>query len=426
MQENRIFDPKQECMEAKDREKYFREKIQQQAKYTYDHSPAMKAKFDKAGVKPADIRELADLVKIPITRKDELIDLRKSNPPWGGLLGIDDSLLPNIFMSPGPIFDPMPISEDENFFRKFEKTFFAAGFRKGDIAVNTWSYHMVPAGHWMEEGLRRLGVTVIPMGTGNTELQVAVLKDLKVTGWMGSCGFFMNILEQAEKMGVKPQRDFSLRTLCAGGEMGGGPMRKLFLEKYGLPSFDAYGTADTGIFAYECSENTGMHITEEVFVEIVDPNTGKQLGPDEVGEVVVTPFVKTYPLFRFGTGDLSCYNDRECPCGRTSVRLPRIMGRIGDAVRVRGMFVHPRQTDEVMLKCKEIAQYQLIVTRPSTRDEMLLRIELSCEPVDREEWEGELRKSFQNVCKVKFDAIEIVTKGTIASNSKKVLDNRVY
>lgn len=426
MQNDKIYDPDLECMSALDRQAYYDKHIRQQVEYAYKHSAAVHSKLDVAGIRPAHIRNVKDLEKIPITHKDELIDLRKSDPPWGGLLGVAPHKLPKIFMSPGPIYDPMAAPEDKGFYRRLEKTLYAAGFRKGDIAVNTWSYHMVPSGHWYEEGLRRLGVTVIPMGTGNTELQVRVLQDTKAAGWLGTCGFFMNILEQAEKVGLDPRHDFSLRILCAGGEMGGGPMRKVFQEKYGLPSFDTYGTADTGVLAYECTEKTGMHVAEEVFVEIVDPKTGKQLGPNEIGEVVITPFVKTYPLIRFGTGDLSSYSEDICLCGRTSIRLPRIMGRIGDAVRVRGMFVHPRQTDEVMAGCVEVANYQFIVTRPSTRDEMVLKVELARKPHDQEAWENKLRSSFQGICKVKFDTIEIVPAGSISLGEKKLIDKRVY
>lgn len=423
---NTVFDPARECMTSAARNKYYLERVQVQAKYSYEHSPAMKAKFDKAGVKPADILSLHDLEHIPITHKDDLIDMRSADPPWGGLLGIEAKKIPKIFMSPGPIYDPMPAKEDDEFFLRIQKALYTAGFREGDIAVNTWAYHMVPAGHWYEEGLRRLGVTVIPMGTGNTDLQVRVLQDMKATGWLGSSSFFMNILEYAEKSGLDPRKDFSLRVLYAGGEMGGGPMRKLFQEKYGFPSFDAYGTADSGIIAYECGQKTGMHIAEELFVEIVDPATGRQLGQDEIGEVVVTPFIKTYPLFRFGTGDLSSFTNTVCPCGRTSLRLPRIMGRSGDAVRVRGMFVHPRQTDEVISRFKEVAGYQFIVTRPASRDEMILRVELKEELADREDWEKRIKSAIQDTCKVKCDMIETVRPGIIATGAKKVLDKRKY
>ncbi len=413
-----------EGMSRREREEYYNRRLQQQVKYAYENAPAMRAKLDEAGVTPSDIRTIKDMERIPITTKDQLIDLRKANPPWGGLLGVPPERLQKVFMSPGPIYDAGSISDD--FYRRWAKAYHAGGFRKGDLVVNTWSYHMVPAGHWLEEGLRRLGCTVIPMGVGNTELQVQVLRDMKVTGWVGTAGFFMTIVNKAEELGYDVRRDFALRVVAAGLEMAGGPMRRMFEEKYGLITCDQYGTADVGAVAYECSQTSGMHICEEVLVEIVDPNTGKQLGPDEVGEVVVTPFDETYPLIRFGTGDLSSYVDELCPCGRTSLKLTRIMGRVGDAVRTRGMFIHPRQISEVISKFPEISRYQAVVTRPQFRDELVVKIELADENIDREKLTAAVGKNFQEVCRLRVDRFEFVPKGTIPEDAKAIVDERTY
>jgi phenylacetate-CoA ligase len=384
----------------------------------------MKTKLDKAGVKPSDIRTVKDLEKIPITSKDDLIDLRRVSPPWGGLIAIPPEKLRKVYMSPGPIYDIQSL--DENFYRRVEEHLYGGGFRPGDIVVNTWSYHMVPAGHWYDEAVRRLGATVIPMGVGNTELQVQVLHDMMVTGWIGSTGFLTTILAKAEEMGYDVRRDFALRLAGAGGEMGGGPMRKMFEEKYGLTTCDGYGTADVGFVAYECNQRSGMHLCEELVVEIVDPNTGKQVGPGEVGQVVVTPFDNTYPLIRFGTGDLSAYIDEPCPCGRTSLRLVRIMGRVGDAVRTRGMFIHPRQISEVVSKFPEISRYQAVVTRPGTRDHLVLKVEVADETTDKDKLMGAIGKTFQDVCRIRLDEVEFVPKGTIPEGAKGIVDERVY
>jgi len=413
-----------EGMPRREREEYYNRRLQLQVKYAYENAPAMRAKLDEAGVTPSDIHTIKDMERIPITTKDQLIDLRKANPPWGGLLGVSPERLKKVFMSPGPIYDAGSISDD--FYRRWAKAYHAGGFRKGDLVVNTWSYHMVPAGHWMEEGLHRLGCTVIPMGVGNTELQVQVLHDMKVTGWIGTAGFFMTIVNKAEELGYDVRRDFALRVVAAGLEMAGGPMRRLFEEKYGLITCDQYGTADVGAVAYECSQRSGMHICEEVLVEIVDPSTGKQLAPDEVGEVVVTPFDETYPLIRFGTGDLSSYVDELCPCGRTSLKLTRIMGRVGDAVRTRGMFIHPRQVSEVASKFPEISRYQAVVTRPQFRDELVVKIELADETIDREKLTAAFGKNFQDVCRLRVDRFEFVPKGTIPEGAKAIVDERVY
>jgi phenylacetate-CoA ligase len=411
-------------MPREEREEYLNRKLQQQIQYAYDHAPAMRDKLDKAGVKPSDIRAIKDMERIPITTKDELIDLRRKNPPFGGLIAMPLEKLTRVYMSPGPIYDAHSL--DDNFWFRVEETIFGMGFRKGDIATNTLSYHMVPAGLWVDEALRRMGITVIPMGTGNTDLQIQVMHDMRVTGWLGMSGFLMRILTKAEEEGYDIKRDFALRVALAGAEMGSAPMRKIFEEKYGIYTADLYATADVGVLAYECSQKAGMHFCEEVVMEIVDPNTGKQLGPGEVGQVVVTPFDNTYPLIRFGTGDLSSYIDEPCPCGRTSFKITKIMGRVGEAVRTRGMFIHPRQIAEVAARFPEVCRYQAVVTRPQFRDELVLRIELADEGIDREKLTALLGKVFPEVCRLSVDRFEFVEKGTIPEDARGIVDQRTY
>lgn len=421
--ESEFYD-EMEVMPRQEREEYYNRRLREQVQYAYENSPAMRAKLDAAGIRPSDIRTAKDMEKIPVTTKDELIDLRKINPPWGGLVAVPPEKLARIYMSPGPIYDPEPIYDPSD--RRLEKILYAMGFRKGDLVVNTYSYHMVPMGHLMDEGLRRLGCTVIPMGVGNTDLQVQVLRDMKVTGWVGAASFLVSILDRAEEMGYDARHDFSLRVARAGGEPAGGPIRKMLEERYGLIALDSYGTADVSGVAYECSQRSGMHILEEMFVEIVDKETRKQLGPGEIGEVVVTPFERTYPLVRFGTGDLASYTDEPCPCGRTSFRLSAILGRVGDAVMTRGMLVHPRQISDVVSRFPEISRYQAVVSRPTVRDELTLKIELANENADTSRLTSAVKETFSEICRVKVDLVEFVPRGTIPEDAKGIVDERVY
>ena len=411
-----------ERMPPEERQKHLEERMREIIAYAYERAPAVKERLDKAGVKPSDIRTVKDLEKIPVLRKDDLIALQKANPPFGGYLAVPMDSLERIYQSPGPIYDP----------QRKRGFGFGAGlgpdFGKGQIVMNTWSYHITPAGLGVDEALRRLGFTVVPTGTGNTELQVKIMHDLKVHGFVGTPSFLKTIIDKAEEAGYDFKKDFNLKWAMVGGEMGGEPLRKLFQEKYGILCLggDSYATADVGTIATGCEKQSGMHITADAIVEIVDPATGKQLSPGEVGEVVVTPFDEVYPLIRFGTGDLSCLIDEPCGCGRTTPRLPKIMGRSGEAVRVRGMFVHPRQTDEVISRFPEISRYQLVVTRPQHRDEMTLKVELANEAADKERLRSALDKDFRDVCKVRFDRVEFVPKGTIAEGAKRIADERVY
>jgi phenylacetate-CoA ligase len=411
-----------ERMTPKERQKYLEGRMREIVAYAYERAPAVKERFEKAGVKPSDIRTVKDLEKIPMLRKDDLIALQKANPPFGGYLAVPMDSLERIYQSPGPIYDPQ------------RKRGFGMGggmgpdFGKGQLVMNTWSYHITPAGLGVDQALRNLGFTVVPTGTGNTELQVQIMHDLKVHGFVGTPSFLKIIIDKAEEMGYDFKKDFNLKWAMVGGEMGGEPLRKLFQEKYGIFCMggDSYATADIGTIATGCDKQSGMHITTDAIVEIVDPATGKQLGPGEVGEVVVTPFDEVYPLIRFGTGDLSTFVDEPCGCGRTTPRLPKIMGRSGDAVRVRGMFVHPKQTDEAISRFPEISQYQLVVTRPGHRDEMVLKVELADEAADKEKLKSALDKNFRDICKVRFDRMEFVAKGTIPEGAKRIVDERVY
>ena len=414
-----------EKMSREERQKYLDGRLRDLVAYAYEKAPATKARFDKAGIAPSAVSGIRDLENLPILRKDELVELYNANPPFGGLVTTPIEDLERVYVSPGPIWDPH--HQSETFWRRLVQLVKALGFGKGDIVVNTWAYHLVPAGHMVDEGLRRAGVTVIPMGVGNTELQVQVMHRLKVTGFFGTTGFFMNIINKAEEMGHDVRKDFNLKLACIGGEMGGGPIRKLVEEKYGIATGDAYGTADFGFIAFECSEKTGMHITEDVIVEIVSPETEKPVSPGEVGEIVVTPIDETYPLIRFATGDLAGIIDEPCPCGRTALRITRLMGRVGDAVRTRGMFIHPRQLQPAFSQFSEISKCQAVVTRPGHRDDLTLKVELKSEEgVDKEKLIQQLSKTVGDAVRIKVDRVEFVAKGVIPEGHKLIVDERVY
>jgi phenylacetate-CoA ligase len=414
-----------EKMSREERQKYLDGRLRDLVAYAYKKAPTIKTRFDKVGIAPSAVTGIKDLEKLPILRKDELVELYKSNPPFGGLVTVPAADLERIYVSPGPIYDPHHRSE--TFWQRHIHLFKSLGFRKGDLVINTWSYHLVPAGHMFDEALRRVGVTVIPMGVGNTELQVQVMHKLQVTGFLGTTGFFMNIINKAEEMGYDIRKDFNLRLLWIGGEMGSGPIRKMVEEKYGIATTDAYGTSDVGLVAFECSEKNGMHIAEDVIVEIINYETGKPVGHGEVGEVVVTPIDETYPLMRFGTGDLAGWIDEPCPCGRAALRMTRLLGRVGDAVRTRGMFIHPRQLEPAMARFLQVAQYQAVVTRPGHRDELALKVELKTEAgIDKEKLAQELNKVVSDAVRIKVDRVEFVAKGVIPESHKLIVDERVY
>lgn len=416
------FNKELETMSLADRAAYQSERLRQIVAHAYAHAPAVRAKFEKAGLKPEDVQTVADLAGVPITRKDKLRELQREDPPFGGFLGIAPQELKRVFMSPGPIYEPEGPKSD---YWRWAKALYAAGFRPGDVVLNIFSYHMTPAGAMFEEGLRVLGCAVVPAGVGNQELQVQIMHDLKVTGYVGLPSYLMALITKAQEMGYDFRKDFALRTAFVAAEMLPESLRRTLQEEHGVSVCQGYGTAETGNLGYECAMKSGMHIPEDAIVEVVEPESGQPLGPGEVGEVVVTLFEETYPLIRFGTGDLSYYTNEPCPCGRTPHRLVRLVGRVGDAVKVRGMFVHPKQADELIARFPQIANYQIVVTREAHKDYMTFRLELDAGAVVTDELRASLQEKIKEVLKVRAD-LEFVPPGTIPQDAKKIKDERTW
>ena len=236
----------------------------------------------------------------------------------------------------------------------------------------------------------------------------------------------MNILKKAEEIGLDPIKDLNLQVALVGGEAGGGPMRRIFEKNYGMVTGDFYGTADLGIIAHECKAQSGMHILDTAVVQIADPETGKALGPGEEGEVVVTNFNKTYPMIRFGTGDLSKLDVDECSCGRTSVRITKILGRVGDAIRVRGMFVHLKQIQQVVEYFDVISEFQVVVDRIDFRDRMILNLELVRAVSDKEEIEKVFVAKFRDICRITPDQVVFLEQGQLGDEKDNLVDKREY
>ncbi len=402
---------------------YLNRKLRAVVQHAYKHSAAFKNKMESVGLKPKDIGTMKDLEKIPITKKADLVELQKRNPPFGGFEAVPIETLRRIYVSPGPILEP---GEAEYEDVGWAQAMYAAGFRPGDIVMNTFSYHMVPFGMQMvDNSLRQAGCIVVPTGVGNTEQQVNIMKSLRVNGYCGTPSFLFNLAEKAEEMGLDCLKDLNLQVAFVAAEMLPESLRSKLEEKFGMMIRQSYGTADIGCLGYECREKNGMHIPDDRIVEIVDPMTGKQLPPGKTGEIISTTFNKIYPLIRFGTGDLSYLTDSPCPCGRTSPRLTKILGRVDQVTKVRGLFVHPGQADEVASKHPEIRKYRVVVTRKEHKDEMTFQVELKEEVSQPEKLKSEIEQSIRDVMKVRGE-IQFVSKGAIPEGAKKIEDRRTW
>jgi phenylacetate-CoA ligase len=367
-----------------------------------------------SGVAPGDIASRAALAKLPVTRKSELTQLQAASPPFGGLNATPASGLARIFMSPGPIFDPEGRGPD---YWRTARTLFAAGFRRGDVVLNCFSYHLTPAGSMLETGLHHLGCAVIPGGVGQTELQAHAIAHLAPSGYVGTPSFLKLILEKCDELGLGSR---SIKRALLSGEAFLPPVRA-FLAERGIAAFQAYGTADLGMVAYETEAREGLVLNEEMILEIVRPGTGEPVAAGEVGEVVVTPFNPDYPLVRFATGDLSAVLPGASPCGRTNVRIKGWMGRADQATKVRGMFVHPQQVAEV-LRRHGLGRGRLVVENEAGEDRMTLQVEGDASNATLAQ---ALEATVREVMKVR-GAVAWRAPGSLPNDGKVIEDARSY
>jgi phenylacetate-CoA ligase len=360
------------------------------------------------------------LAALPVTRKSDLATLQKEMPPFGGLNATPVEKLGKIFVSPGPIYDPE--GRGRNWWRT-ARGLFAGGFRAGDRVLNTFAYHFTPAGSMLESGAAALGCTVIPGGVGQTEMQVAAIRDLRANAFVGTPSFLKMIVEKADELKV----DIScLQKAQVGAEYLPPALRKTLHER-GIRVSQCYASADLGLIAYESlkadgTPNEGMILDEGLILEIVRPGTGDPVAPGEVGEVVITLLNKDYPLIRFATGDLSAVLPGASPCGRTNVRIRGWMGRADQSTKVRAMFVTPRQVNDIVRRHPEIARARLVVEGEAGNDRMTLKCEVKEKPANlREAIVGSIR----DVTKLRGE-VELVGPGSLPNDGKVIDDLRKY
>ena len=417
--ENPYYDTK-ENMTLIGRKNYYDQALARMVRLGYRKSQRVKKIFDERGIDPAKIRSIKDLEKLPVISREELVKLEKEDPPYGGFCREDISV-DRIFTSPGPVYEPHLSDKDPIWARGY----YAAGFRKGDIVLNAFSYHMVAAGLTFHSGLRRVGATVVPSGASSTENQVQLIRDLRVTGYTGTPSFLMAIIKRAEEMGYRFREDFKLRRASFVAEPLQPSLRERFEREYGIDTYQMYGATEVGDIAYECGQKSGWHVCEEVIVEIVDPSTGQQVGSGELGEVVVTRLNNIFFLFRFGTGDLSSFKNELCACGRSSMRLMGISGRVGEATKVRGMFIAPSQLKLVASRFGEV-RLQAVVDRLEFKDHLTVKVETGHEGLDQEKFQREFENAFREICTVKVDRVELLKKGTLSEKDGLIVDRRSW
>jgi len=370
-----------------------------------------------SSVNPSRITSRNALATLPVTRKTDLGSLQKALAPLGGLNATPPAKL---FISPGPIYDPEGRGSD---WWRTARGLFAGGFRAGDVVIDTFAYHFTPAGSMLESGALALGCTVVPAGTGQTEMQVAAIQDLRISGYMGTPSFLKLIVEKAHELKADIS---SLKKAQVGAEYLP-PVLRTALQEIGIAVTQMYGSADLGLIAYESllpngEVAPGMILDEGLLLEIVRPGSGDPVAPGEVGEVVITSFNRDYPLIRFATGDLSAVLPGASPCGRTNVRIKGWMGRADQSTKVRAMFVTPKQVSEILRRHREVSKARLVVEGEAGNDRMTLKCEAKERPAGLAE---AIVATIRDITKLRGEVL-LVDPGSLPNDGKVIEDLRKY
>jgi phenylacetate-CoA ligase len=366
-------------------------------------------------VEPRAIDSRAALAQLPVLRKSELTRLQKESPPFGGFVPGPVQAYGRLFSSPGPIYEPEGRHDDP---WRAARGLYAAGFRAGDIVLNTFSYHLVPGGFILDSGARALGCAVIPAGPGNPEQQLDLIAQLRPTAYTGTPDFLKILLDAAASAG----RDASSigKAVVSGAAFP--PTLQAEIKARGIDAYQLYAVADLGVVAYETAARAGMVVMEDVLLEVVRPGTGEPVPDGEVGEVVVTSFDPEHPWIRLALGDLTAVLPGGSPCGRTNTRIKGWMGRADQTTKVKGMFVRPEQVADVIKRHPGAQRGRLVVGRQGETDTMTLKVEVAHPAADLQ---GALADSLRAITKL-GGAVELVTPGSLPNDGKVIEDARTY
>ncbi len=366
-------------------------------------------------VEPGAVTSREALANLPLLRKSELPALHAAAPPFGGFNAAAPGSFARLFTSPGPIFEAESAREDA---WGCARGLFAAGFRRGDIVLNTFSYHLTPGGFILDSAARALGCPVIPAGPGNTEQQLELIRAFGPVAFCGVPDFLKALLAAADE----GRRELgSIRKAVMSGAAFPKALQGEFAAR-GIEAFQIYATADLGLIAYETNARDGLVVNEGMILEIVRPGTGDPVPEGEVGEVVVTSLDPHFPWIRLALGDLSAALAGPSPCGRSNIRIKGWMGRADQAAKVKGMFVRPEQVAEIARRHAGLERLRLVVTRDGDTDTMTLLAESS----ERDPSPAEaLAATLQAVTKLK-GRVEIVTPGSLPNDGKVIADERKY
>jgi len=430
-----IYNPTAECMDEEARKKLQLANLKNLVETLYTKVEFYRKKMDEAGLKPADIRSLKDIEKLPFTTKD---DLRLNYPH--GLRACPPDRIVEVHISSGttgkPVVDEYTMKDIDIWREAMARTLAGGGCTRDDIVQNCYGYGLFTGGPGAHYGAMTIGAEVLPMSSGNTERQLMVMQDFHSTMLTCTPSYALYMAEEAVAAGID-LRKLPIAKGCFGAEPWSENMRKEIESRYDMKAYDIYGLTEIigpGV-AFECEAQNGLHINEDLFYpEIIDPETGHVLPPGEKGELVFTTLTKEgTPLLRYRTRDITCFLNKKCSCGRTTVLMHRLLGRTDDMLIIRGVNVFPSQIEHALFGIEGTEPAYLIVLSrgESHLDEVELLVEVKEEFFSDETKKLEaLRAKIQSVMKSKLQIgvkVKLVEPKTIERSigkAKRVIDNR--
>ncbi len=393
--------------------------------HAYAHSEFYKNNWNSLRLNSKDIHSLDDYYKsLPFITKSQVIENQAQAPPFGTFLAESPEKINCTYYSPGPLLMPFSRNDYDYMVDQCATGLYICGARPEDIVDITFNYHWVLAGTTLDAAFRRIGCNVLPGGVGQTKTHIELLKLTRATVIFAFPTFAQTLGQTARDMGFDPVKDLSIRLIIIAGEMRSEQDKAGLSEAFGAEVREIYATNEIGWVAAECEYGGGMHFYADNILEIIDPQTEKHVSPGKEGEIVSVCFRrKTMPLIRYRTGDLTeGLLEEACPCGRSGPKIKRILGRVSDIPRIKGMFVAPRQVAQVVERFEKLGRFQIVVDRPHIRDELAIRIEHQGKEVTGD-LENTLISEFKAVIRL-TPKVELVEKGSISPDAPVVDDRR--
>lgn len=405
------------------REEVFLARLAEHAALLLERSSVPRQRLAEAGVEPGDLTSREALRAIPLIDKTQIIADQASQPPYGALCGAPAEELVRVYVGAGPQLTYFTRADLDATVDNGSWAFATNGFTAEDLVDVSIMYHWVIAGTIMDDAYRAIGCGVVPGGVGGSLQHLENMKLLRATGLFAFPTFLEELAEKANEAGIVPERDLALRLCTIAGEMSSPDVHQRMEAFWGMSVREIYGGAEVPFTAAQCPEGKGMHLNPDLLVEVLDPQTHEPVPPGSPGVLVVTETDRTaYPMIRYCTNDLTAGLDESpCPCGRTTPRLGRIIGRVGDIPRIKGQFVVPAQVNASVADVPGIGRHQLVVERPGTQDVATIRVEYSGS--DPSATAEAIATRLRDGVRMGFE-VDVVPPGSIGEEEPTLVDRR--